>query len=188
MRWDDLFADLEGQLELAEAVGLAAEVEDRTRRELARLRLVDRLRPAAGGLLALVVPGVGRVAGVLRGVGADWLLVEVEGGQEVLVPTGRVLRVQGLTRATAEPGSEGRVAARLDLPSALRRLARDRSSVQLVLVDGSGLSGTLDRVGSDFCELAVHAPGEVRRAAAVRGVETVPLAAIGCVRRGVERD
>jgi hypothetical protein len=187
VRWDALFADLEGQLDLAEAADLACQVEDRTRRELARLRLVDRLRPAAGRRLVLVVPGAGRIGGLLGGVGADWLLVEVEGGQEVLVPTERVLRVQGLTRASAEPGSEGRVAARLDLRSALRRLARDRSPVQVVLVDGSGLTGTLDRVGRDFCELAVHGPGEVRRATAVRGVETVPLAAIACVQRGVGR-
>lgn len=187
MRWEALFADLEGQLDLAEAADLAAEVDDRTRREVARLRLVDRLRPAAGRRLVLLVAGAGSVGGVLRGVGADWLLVEVEGAQEVLVPAERVLRVQGLTRESAEPGSEGRVAARLGLRAALRGLARDRSAVQLLLVDGSTLAGTFDRVGRDFVELAVHAPGEVRRTGAVRGVETVPLGALATVRRGVDR-
>ena len=188
MRWESLFADLEGQLEQAESADLAAEVGDRTRREFARLRLTDRLRPALGQHLVLVLPGAGRVRGVLRGVGPDWLLLEEEAGRDVLVPTERVLAVRGLTRQSAEPGTEGRVAARLDLRSALRGLVRDRSPVLVVLSDGCGISGTLDRVGRDFCELAVHAPGEPRRAAAVRCVDTVPLPAVVCVRRCAPRD
>jgi hypothetical protein len=187
VRWESLFADLEGQLERAEALDLAAEVEDRTRRERARLRLVDRLRPAVGRPLGLAVHGAGRLSGALRAVGPDWLLLEEEAGREVLVPTAQVLGVQGLTGQSAEPGSEGRVAARLDLRSALRGLVRDRAPVQVVLLDGRGLSGTLDRVGQDYCELAVHAPGEPRRATAVRGVETLPLAALSFVRRVADR-
>jgi hypothetical protein len=49
-------------------------------------------------------------------------------------------------------------------------------------VDGTTVDGTFDRVGADFVELAEHARGEPRRAAAVSRVRTVPLAAVAVVR------
>lgn len=182
MRWESLFADLEGQLEAAAVAELEAEVSDRTRRETARLRLVDRVRPSAGRPVALCVDGAGWVRGTLTRVGADWLLLAEAPGRDALVPAARLLRVQGLGPRSAEPGSEGRVAGRLDLRSALRGLARDRAAVQAVLADGTGVSGTVDRVGSDFLEVARHADGEARRSAAVRDVEVLPLAGLALVR------
>ncbi len=44
------------------------------------------------------------------------------------------------------------------------------------------LTGTIDRVGADFLELAVHAAWEPRRAGSVRSVALVPLSAIVLVR------
>jgi len=80
------------------------------------------------------------------------------------------------------PQSEGKVAARLDLGYALRGIARDRSAVSLVLVDGSTCAGTIDRVGADFIEVAEHPAAEARRAEAVIGVRTVPRTALAIVR------
>ena len=51
------------------------------------------------------------------------------------------------------------------------------------LRDGGVLDGTLDRVGGDFVDLALHGAGEVRRRGEVRAVTAVPLAAIAAVRR-----
>jgi hypothetical protein len=182
VRWESLFADLEGRMEAAEAAELAAEVTDRTRRELARVRLTDRLAPGTGQALTLGVRGAGRVAGRLAGVGPDWLLLREAAGREALVSLAAVTRIGGLPSVSREPGSEGRVAARLDLRRALRGLARDRAGLQVVLVDGEVLAGTLDRVGADHCEMAAHAAGEPRRAGAVRGVEALPLTALALVR------
>jgi hypothetical protein len=61
-------------------------------------------------------------------------------------------------------------------------LARDRAGVSVVLRDASTLSGTLDRVGADHVDVAEHAPGEARRAAAVRQVRVVPLMALALLR------
>ncbi len=183
MRWKSLFDDLEGQVEAAERADLDAEVRDRTRREAALVRTSDRLRAAVGHPVAVDVLGSGPLRGQLLDAGEDWLLLQEPTGREVLVPSGGVLGITGLGRATRAPGSEGEVERRLDLRWALRGLARSRAGVQLVLRDASVLSGTLDRVGSDHVELAEHAAGEARRAAAVQGVRLVPLCALALVRQ-----
>lgn len=181
MRWEALFADLEAQAEAEAAAELADEVAERTRGELSRLRLVDRLRPALRQ--PLVVGGAVRLSGRLRALGPDWLLLAEDTAGEALVPLAAVLWVEGLSTATAVPGGEGAVAERLRLPAALRGLVRDRASVTVLLGDGSSMAGVLDRVGADHLEMAVTAPGEDRRRGAVRAVRVVPLSALAVVRR-----
>jgi hypothetical protein len=181
MRWQALFDDLEGQFDAAQAAELASEVAERTRRETALLRLVDRLRAAQGALVAVSLPGAGVLRGRLLDAGADWLLLDEGGAREVLVPLGAVLGLTGLGPHSAAP-EEGPVAKRLDLRWALRGLSRSRSGVALGLVDGSLVTGTLDRVARDHLDLAEHGLGEARRAAAVRQVRLVPLTAVALVR------
>jgi hypothetical protein len=65
VRWQALFDDLEAQAEQLAAAELQAEVTDRTRREYALLRLVDRLRETEGHPLAVSVWGAGVVHGRL---------------------------------------------------------------------------------------------------------------------------
>ncbi len=181
MRWEELFADLEAQVEALEAADLVAEISDRTRREQALLGLADRLRAAADTSLTVHAGSVA-VCGRLLGSGRDWLLLEEPGRRQVLVALAAISSVAGLGGRTDVPGGDGEVARRLDLRWALRGLARNRLGVQVLLGDRSTLDGTLDRVGADHVDLALHAPGEVRRASAVREVRTVPLAAVVMVR------
>jgi hypothetical protein len=178
VRWERLFDDLEAQLEAAQSEELAAEVADRSRREAARLRLVDRLRGNAGTSVTLVFTG-GQVEGRIGRVGADWVLLEAELGADVLVPLAAVLVVHRLGPQSAEPGSEGAVTARLGLGHVLRAVARDRAEVTVVLVDGSRRTGRIDRVGADHLELAAHEPGEPGR---VREILTVAFSGMAAVR------
>jgi hypothetical protein len=184
VRWDELFADLEAQLAAAEGAELAAEVADRTRRETAQLTLLDRLAPAAGHDVRLHVIGVGQVSGRLDSVGAEWLLVSESAARQALVPVAAVLSASGLGALSRARGQEGKVFARLGLGSALRAIARDRLQVVVGLRDGSAVTGTVDRVGADFVEVAEHGPGEPRRRSEVSGMRAVPFAAIAVVRSG----
>jgi hypothetical protein len=181
MRWQQLFADLQAEFEAAEAAGGWAELPSRARAETGAVRLAERLGGAVGHRLSLRCRGAGEVAGRLTERGPDWLLLEDDAGREVLVALPAVLAVAGLVRTTAAPeGSPVRRA--LDLRRALRGLARDRSTVAVVLDDGGVLTGTLDRVGADFVELAEHAADDFRRAGAVRVVRAVVLGAVAVVR------
>lgn len=182
MRWRRLFDDLEAQVEQADQAALESEVADRTRREVARVRLVDRLRAALGRPVVLRVAGLGRVRAVVEAVGPDWLLVSEREGTETLAALTAVLGVTGLGPAAAVPGSEGMVDAQLGLGFVLRQVARDRSVVTVVLTDGSSVSGSIDRVGADAFDLAEHQRSDADQQPVG---QTIPFGAVGALRRTV---
>lgn len=180
MRWQALFADLEAQLDAAQAAELASEVADRSRRELAAVGLLDRLRAMVGASVAVAAAGHGLQRGRLTAVGADWLLLAAE-GTEILVPVGGIESVVDLpVAATAAAGPD----RRLRLGYALRAMVQARAAVRVGLTSGVVLTGTLDRVGADFVDLAEHALDEPRRPDAVVAVRTVPFAALALLRSG----
>lgn len=181
MRWQRLFADLQAEFEAAGAAAERAEAGSRQRAEVGAIRLAQRLAGATGRPVALACGAAGDVSGVLAEVGADWVLLQDGAGRDVLVALGAVRSVSGLGRETVveEPGV---VRARLDLRRVLRGLVRDRAAVQVVLDDGVVHTGTVDRVGADYLDLAEHAADEPRRAGVVRGVRAVALPAVAAVR------
>jgi len=178
MRWELLFADLEALADATDRAAFEADVADRARSERAAVRLTERLRAHLGAVLALRLADRGRVTGRLVDVGADWLLLDDAGS--VLIPLAAVTVVEGLGRASA--GEAGEVQRRARITVALRRLARDRAVVRVATLDGGIVVGTLDRVGADHVDLALHAQDELRRASAVRSVAVLPLAAIVQIR------
>lgn len=181
VRWEALFRDLEAQLEATEQAELADEVADRSRLEAARLRLADRLRAADGAELTLAVGAAGAVTGRIRRVGADWLLLVDGAGREALVPLEAVIGVTGLPHAAVDPERTGAVDRRLGLGYALRAIARDRTPVRVLLRDGGVLTGTVDRVGADYAEIAVHPLDEPRRPGAVVGMHVVAFGGVAVV-------
>ncbi|RYV50176.1 hypothetical protein [Pengzhenrongella frigida] len=155
MRWEALFADMEAQLEAAQAAERVVEVADLTRAELAGVELGDRLRAALGAEVRISVAGGHVVAGQLLEVAAHWLLV-AEGPRRALVPLAAVAAVRGLPARSAP--ATGEVARRLGLGYALRALARDRVAVRIV-ADGTELAGRIERVGADHLDLATGVDG-----------------------------
>lgn len=198
MRWDNLFDDLESQLErelTAEELDLEIEEE---RLRLGRLSVRDRLvalhEARAGAAYRLVVTlGSGERLSVHPvAFGRDWFSadVAVEGSRtrQCIVPIGVLAGVglewslvPGSLEPARAPDGHPSLSARLGLTFVLRDLCRRRRAVDLV-VTGGELHGTLDRVGRDHVDLAVHDRGVPRRTSEVREIRMVPLAAVLLVR------
>lgn len=177
MRWDALFDDLEAQLAAQEALDRASEIAEGLRAERGRIDLAQRLLAHQGRRL-MVHLGSGQLDGVLADVAPGWLVIGAEGAH-YLVPLAAVGWIEGLGRDAAAP--PGRVLRGLGLGHALRALARDRAPV-MVQLRTAALHGTIDRVGADHVDLALHEPGQWRRAGSVRSVASVPFAGMDWVR------
>lgn len=181
MRWNELFDDLEGQAHSAVRVERDTEVADRTRAEVGRLLLLNRLRSNLGREVSLLLTGTGATSGTLERLGADWLLLS--GQHDVVVPMHAVAAVANLPWDSVSPAAGGVVASRLSLSSALRAIAVDRARVHVMLTDGTTVAGTPDRVGGDFLDVAVHQGDLAPRPSAVTMRTTVAYAAISKVVR-----
>ncbi|WP_394771590.1 hypothetical protein [Lacisediminihabitans sp.] len=198
MRWDNLFDDLEGQLEQelsAEEVDLRAEEE---RLRLARMSLRDRLvaireHGSAGSAPIRLLLGAGRVVSVApMTFGRDWfsadLVDESPRRSQCIVPIAAIAGLL-LTRDQVEPSlgaasvtESGRgLSGRLGFGFVLRDLCRRRRQVDIDLAAGTQ-HGTIDRVGRDHLDLAVHDQGTPRRESAVRQLRVVSFAQVELVR------
>src|SRR6478736_106449 len=92
MRWEGLFADLEGQLAAEQRRERDDEVAERTRRERALVTLPARLAAAVGGPLRIILVGGRQVDGDLEDLGEDWVLVRMPvDAHEVLMPLAAVV-------------------------------------------------------------------------------------------------
>ena len=193
MRWDELFGDLESQWVAEERRELDAEVADRTRRERARLGLLDRLAGAADAELVFHLRDGSRFAGLVADAGDGWVLVAPSrgpaggsggeaaasaGAGAALVPFVAVVGVAGLPARAGTPG----LGRSFGLGYALRGLSRDRSVVKMTDLSGSVSTGTIDAVGSDVLELAEHPADLPRRAENITGRRLVPFSALVLIR------
>ena len=185
MRWDELFADLEGQLEH----GLGAEEREaeleEERRRIGRATLRDRIAAIGTEPLRVRLVDGSHIEVVPRTVGRDWTSGDLVGSSaQVVLPLQAVaalLPTAAQLARSLEPVSLGTVTDRIGLPFVLRDLARRRRTLQLTTTSGV-LSGTIDRVGKDHLDLAVHPADGWRRASAVARIEVLALTQLLLVR------
>lgn len=198
MRWDNLFDDLESQLEhelTAEEIDLRAEEE---RLRLARISLRERLlalheraaESAASGRVRMRLVDGSTIVVRPFSFGKDWFSAELADAspahQNCIVPlaaiAGLLLERAQVERSLVVPsGRESSLAARLGLAFVLRDLCRRRASVELRLLT-EVVRGTIDRVGRDHLDLAVHEPGSPRREVEVSHYCVVPFSQLLLVR------
>jgi len=211
VRWDNLFDDLEGQLErelTAEESDLRAEEE---RHRLGRLTLRSRLLSLSLGPAGPAVIRVALTTGntvVVRATtfGRDWFAADLftadvstsdraglhantaRGGAQCVVPlagiAGLALTADQVERSLGpetESPSAARLSDRIGLSFVLRDLCRRRAGLELHTRTGP-LTGTIDRVGRDHLDLAVHPPGTLRRTPVVEHYRVVPVEHLAFIR------
>ncbi|GAB2676136.1 hypothetical protein [Thalassiella azotivora] len=178
MRWERFFSDLEAQFEAERDAELRDEAAERSRAEQARVWLSERLRARVGGDVQVVLTGGSRVRGRCTDAAVEWMLLEDASGT-LLVPLAAVAVVEGAAHGAATEA--GAALRRLGLASVLRGAARRRATIQAVTTGGD-VHGTVDRVGADFFDVAVHPADEPRRVGAVRQVSSVPFGQLLLVR------
>lgn len=181
MRWDQLFSDLESRFERDLDDAAAAEGLDEDRARIASRTLRERLLEHADASVVLRASGGATMRMELHVVGADWAAGRLAAGGSVLLPLAAIdwarLEPAPDPRSSRAPDDRQRIA----LPVVLRELARRRTVVDVALAQDRP-SGTIDRVGADHLDLAVHPRDVPRRETAVAATWIVPLAAILHVR------
>jgi len=177
MRWDELFADLETQLDAARAAEFDAAVEEASRLETSRLMLMDRVRGHEGRELTLMLQGRQRLDLHIVAVGSDWIAGS-HSRFSFLVPQASVLRIEGMQRAAARTETSA-ARRRLGIAAPLRRLARDRSRVSVYGDEGLLAEGLIATTGRDFLEIS-HSPAaeQFRDRSGAGSCLTIPLHAV----------
>lgn len=180
MRWDRLFSDLEVRFDADRVSDARAEAREHERAREGALTLRDRLVAQRRAVTVATRAGVAIRMGI-GVVGADWLAgTATEGRAQVAAPL----------RAIAWVREDVRTDARSDAPlcrdrvrfvQALRDLARRRATVQLALAHDRP-TGTIDRVGADHLEIALHASDQPRRESAVAAHWIIPVESIDHLR------
>ena len=197
VRWDDLFDDLEGQLDYelqAEVADLCLHEERQRLEKLSlRTRLSNVVRSASlGSALRLRVVLVSGETLALRptALGRDWLaadLLDSESARgQCVVPLAAIAAVlldeeQIRASLAVESAATGRGIERVGLPFVLRNLCRRRRAVELDTRAGV-VAGTIDRVARDHIDLAVHPLGTLRRGPEIAHYRIVPIWQIHVIR------
>ncbi len=199
MRWDNLFDDLEGQLaqELsAEELDIRVEEE---RLRLSRLTVRDRLEALHASYLETEEWGVrlqlrsGTPLAVRpRTIGRDWIsadeIDESARSRQCIIPLPAIVSIaftsDQIARSLQTPDAaitSRKLPGQLGLAFILRDLCRRRVTLDLQAAD-SWHHGTIDRVGREHLDLAIHDRGTFRRESQVVETRVIPFNQIALVR------
>jgi hypothetical protein len=175
-----VFDDLEAEFE----AGLRREAEQETtaavRAELGSTVLWEQLARRVDSQ-AVVFAGPRTLRGRVAASYPEFLVLRGDDGAEHLIRYGPASSFALPAEPPALRPTPGPAVRRYQFALALRELARRREPVKVILVDGTGVDGTIEAVGSDYLEVAEHDPGEARRRAAVRARRFVGFAAVVAV-------
>lgn len=176
MTLDNLFHDLESQLERELDAELLNRLEDEERERRSKLTLRDRLIAIQADQdphqISLNLTDGREITGSIKNVGKDWVAIEVDSPQElhgalivsllalrsIRIPVGRERQSLGnqvgeVTDTALEAlSSRPRLAQKVNLAFVLRDIGRRRKPVY-VYTAAETFRGTIDHVGHDHLDL-----------------------------------
>lgn len=186
MRWDELFADIESQLEQELDAERLEEAVEEERLRLGRLTLRERIAAMSAPDRSLGIETVDgeRAEIVIETVGRDWFAGAMQRGTmraSIIVPLHALASVvpsgDQIPRGLRPQPAPTALSAQLGLAFVLRDLCRRRLALD-VRTSAGVWHGTIDRVGRDHLDLAEHDRGEPRRDRVVRRIRLVPFDAL----------
>lgn len=155
VRWESLFADLQGQWDAAQRVDDEARIADLAELEMGRTWLADRVRARVGASLTVRLTDGSEVTGLVLDAAPQWLLLRT-GERRSLVPVAAVGAAWPLGPVAPEAGV---VESRLRVSHVLRAIAREGVTV-LIRSTAVDVRGQIVRVGADHLDVVRdEAPG-----------------------------
>ncbi len=149
-----IFRDFETQISAAKTRELELDAREVRRAEYAQIRQLDRLAAQVGQQLNVAVAGAHNWTGKLVSLGSDWLQLKGR-AENILIPYQAVIWWEG--GSSFSQNSPTDVRRKLNLAYALRALSRARLPVTVLYRSECASSqGTIEQVGQDFFELALH--------------------------------
>ncbi|WBL17982.1 hypothetical protein [Citricoccus sp. NR2] len=178
MRWEALFADLEGELAAQRWQEIEATAAELTRGDRAQIALGQRLQAAVGTQVRVGLTGGGMMPMMLQSAAPEWL-GGYDGAGSLIVTTRAIEMVDADLSRAAPPEEKPRVGA--SFAAACRSLSRRRELVAVTSVSGCMLAeGRIDLVGADYIEVTASLSVGGRRGSRLR--RAIPMAAVQTVR------
>lgn len=186
MRWQNFFSEIEQEFEAALAAEARDQHNDEQRLAWAQTTLQARLAHKCASRQQLSIElGGAHLTGAIDACGWDWIAGEftLEGamrGRYCVIPTRNIEAMQLACECAAEALPEalnqgGSVTGRIPLSIVLRDLARRRRAVEATMRSGKFVTGTIQRVGKDWFDIATHDPAESLPKANGLNTITLPL-------------
>lgn len=178
MRWEALFADLEGELAAQRWDEIESTAAELTRGDRAQIALGQRLRAALGRQIRLSLSHGEALSITLESAAPQWLGGYDSAGS-LIVATHAIEAIDADLSRAEMPEEKRPLGA--SMATVCRALSRRRESVVVTSVSGRVLGeGRIELVGADYLEMGRSADVERRSRIATR--RAIPFAAIQTVR------
>lgn len=176
---EKLFRDFEVQIKAERQKEIELDARELQRAEYARIQHLDRLAAQLGQELTVAVEGAQVYTGELQALGSGWIQMRSQ-TENVLIPQHALVWWEGGSRFSSVDA--GSVKRQLTLGYALRALCSARLPVRIFHTsDSLTTEGTIERVGLDFIEVAVHGIEGNFRSKHILGYRMLSVSQIGAV-------